>query len=218
MEYLAGNVIGAIPWLFFYFRRPDLRKMMLVMSILALPLAFFDLLYVPTYWIPETFLNIPIGIEGFIFSFEVGGFASPVFAYFFNQKIIKLKSGPALSRFIPLIIVLPSAYLFNILFPLNITVGMHVGLLLGTLFIILIRRDLMKSVVFSGLIFAIIYFACLLVWGNLFPRALDWFVFKNLPKLFPLNVPLYEVTFGFLFGGFWGNLYQLLFGYKFVRK
>lgn len=72
MEYLTANILGAIPVLFILLRRPDLARPMITIGLLAMPLTFFDLLYVPDYWVPKTLFEIPLGIEGFIFSFEAG--------------------------------------------------------------------------------------------------------------------------------------------------
>jgi hypothetical protein len=54
--------------------------MMLIMGTLALPLAFFDLVFVPAYWRPVTLFHMPIDIEGFLFSFSVGGIAAVLYA------------------------------------------------------------------------------------------------------------------------------------------
>jgi len=215
MEYLVANFIGAVPWIFVFYKRKDLRKEMLLMSLLAAPLALFDLIYVPTYWKPVTLFNIPIGIEGFIFSFEAGGLATVLFEYIEKQAPVRIKSYHNSLSILALLSILPVAFIFNYLFPINITVGVHFGLLVGIIVMLLLRKDLLKSAFIASISFGLIYFLSLLIWGNIFPDTVNWFTFENLPKIFILNVPLYEITFGFLFGAYWGNLYELLFGYKF---
>jgi len=217
MTYFVANIIGAIPWIFFFFKRKDLRKEMLLMSLLATHLALFDLLYVPSYWIPKTFLNIPVGIEGFIFSFEIGGIAAALFEYLVDISPIKIRSYHNPLSIAVLLVVLPIAFLTNILFPINVTVGIHAGLFVGIIILLLLRPDLLKSVIIASFSFASIYFASLLIWTSIFPETIRWFTFQNLPRLFIFNVPLYEITFAFLFGAYWGNLYELLFGYKFKK-
>lgn len=213
--YLIATIIGAIPWLLLFYFRKDLRKEILVMSILSTPLAFFDLLYVPSYWKPVTFLNIPVGIEGLIFSFEVGGTASALYETFAHKALRKIKTQSNLLSLLVLLIVLPVAYTFNYLFPINITVGMHLGLFAGIVLILLLRKDLTKSVIYASILFTMVYFVSLLIWSSIFPITTNWFTFENLPKIFIFHVPFYELTFGLLFGAYWGNLYEFLFGYKF---
>ena len=84
--YLGSNVITLTFWFLLFWVRKDLRKMMLTMSIMALPLAFFDLMFVPSYWNPVTLFHIPIGIEGFLFAFSVGGIASVLYAELTQHK------------------------------------------------------------------------------------------------------------------------------------
>lgn len=188
---------------------------MLIMSLLATPLALFDLLYVPTYWKPITLFNMPVGIEGFIFSFEIGGIAAAVYGALAHKALRKIRSYHSYISLPVLLSVLPITLLFNNYYPVNITVGIHVGLCIGILLMLLLRKDLLESIVYAALLFGAIYFVALLVWSNIYPATMFWFTFDNLPKIFIVNVPFYEITFGLLFGAYWGNLYELVFGYKY---
>lgn len=76
----------------------------------------------------------------------------------------------------------------------------------------IIRPDLVKTLLFSGLYFGLLYFLILSVWLMIFPQAQEWWNFKIYGGITVLNVPLGEVLFGFLFAGFWGTLYEFIFG------
>jgi hypothetical protein len=73
---------------------------------------------------------------------------------------------------------------------------------------------LLRSSIIGAITFGAIYATALIIWSNLFPYTNNWFVAQGLPKLFIFNAPVYEIIFGFLFGAYWGNIYELLFGYK----
>ena len=216
MEYLSANIIGLIPWIVIFKIRKDLRKQMLLMSFIALPIAFFDLIYVPTYWKPVTLFNIPIGIEGFLFSFEAGGISAGIGALLARERMEKIKEKDRNKlRFLLLLIPLIVVFIINTFLPVNVSLGMHTGLFVGILSIFLVRKDLGKNLILSGLGFLVIYFLSLFIWANIFPQTVRWFTFQNLPKIFIINVPFYELTFGLLFGAYWGNLYPMLFRYKY---
>ncbi len=215
MEYLIADLIGGLIWLFFYFRRKDLRREIIVMSLLAAPLGLFDLLYVPTYWTPQTFFNLPIGIEGIIFSFIIGGIAAASYAEISKKKIIKISKYHKHFSIIVLLSIIPTMFIFNHLFPINIAISMYVALLLGIALTVLIRKDLLRSTIIGALTFGLIYGSAIIFWSALYPHTQDWFNLVGLPKIFIFNAPVYEIIFGFLFGAYWGNLYEILFGYKY---
>lgn len=191
---------------------------MLIMGLLAAPLALFDILYVPSYWLPKTLFDIPIGIEGFIFSFEIGALATGLFAYSKRHSYRKGRAKFDLKLFMPFAVVLPVAFAFNAIFPVNIAIGMYVGLIAGIVCILYLRKDLLKNTLIGMSLFGVIYFLAILIWANLFPYTTEWFTVNNLPRIFIYNVPLYEIIFGFLFAAFWGGSYPLLFRYELAYR
>jgi len=217
VEYLFACLIACIPWIIFFIFRKDLRREMLIMSFLAAPLGLFDFLYVPTYWIPQTYLNLPVGIEGIIFSFLIGGIASVSFAEMTHKKIQKINKYHIHVSVFLFALVLPLVMLINYFSFFNIAIAMYIALLTGIALIILVRRDLLKASIFGGFNFGIIYSISFILWINLFPAGKDWFVLDGLPKIYLLSAPIYELIFAFLFGAYWGILYELIFGYRFKK-
>lgn len=188
---------------------------MLIMSAFGAPLALFDFLYVPSYWQPITLFNVPIGIEGFFFSFIIGGLAAVSYAEIEHKKLAKISKYNKHFSLIVLFIVLPLIFLFRFLYHANISIAMYIALLVGVGLTVFLRKDLLKSSILGSIIFGTIYTIVLIIWSNLFPETKSWFTFQYLPKIFILNAPIYEIIFGFIFGAYWGNLYELLFGYRF---
>lgn len=170
--------------------------------------------FVPSYWKPITFFNIPIGVEGFIFAFEIGGVAASVYPELFHKKLSRMKNYHKPIGIFILIIAL-SAIMLSKLFELaNIMVNLYIILLFGSALIVFARKDLVKSAILGGILFAVIYFLSFYILNQIHSIT-DWFVLEGLPRIFILNVPLYEILFAALFGAYWGNVYEVLFGYKF---
>lgn len=218
MEYLFADLIAFVPWIIFFVLRKDLRREMLVMSFLAAPLGLFDFLYVPTYWIPKTIFNIPVGIEGIIFSFLIGGIAAVSYAEISHKKIKKINKYHRHFSILVFILVLPLVFLINYFSLFNIAIAMYIALLVVIALIVFLRHDLLKPSIIGGLVFGIIYSVSFILWINIFPSGKDWFILEGLPKIYIINAPIYELIFAYLFGAYWGILYELIFGYRFSKK
>ena len=144
------------------------------MSILATPLALLDFFFVPSYWIPKTLFNIPIGIEGFVFSFEIGGIAAVVYPEFSKTIPVKIKNY---HKPFTVAIIATTFALFLLLNKLNfsnVMINLYVVLLVGTALTIYIRKDLLKSAIDGALLFGGIYFLSLTLWLKIFPQAKEW--------------------------------------------
>ena len=55
--------------------RKDLRKEIILASLLGMPLGLSDYIFIPWYWNPHMLFNLKPGIESFIFAFAIGGIA-----------------------------------------------------------------------------------------------------------------------------------------------
>jgi hypothetical protein len=216
--YLGSNAITFIVWLFLYWRRKDLRKMMLTMSVCAMPLALFDLIFVPSYWTPVTLFHIPIGIEGFIFSFCVGGIAAVPYAELAKKRPRHIRAWRGSLRraiWVPVLtfIAFTAAHILG---APNPEIAGYIAMVLGITVVLLLRKDLAYSTLLGGLAFGVVYFLALKLWVSLFPGVQHWFVFHAMPPFFVWGVPGWEALFGMLFGAYWVNLYEVLFGYELV--
>jgi len=181
------------------------------MSLAVIPFAFFDYYSQPAYWHPQTFLSIPVGIEGALFGFSFGGVASVLHSAGTN------KNNPARRRINPGNIIAVSPVLiiavgFYVLFDINMMISLPLGLLAGCLLIINIRPDLTKKLLNSGIYFGVLYLLVLSLWLLLFPQARQWWDLRIYGNITVLNVPLGEALFGFLFSAFWGVLNEFIFG------
>ena len=187
---------------------------MLIISLAVIPFAFFDYFSQPSYWHPQTFFSIPVGLEGVLFGFSFGGVAAVLHPAKTNKYSPVIKPGVDvrnIAALSPVLIVSTGLY---VLFDINMMISLPLGLLTGCLLIIAIRPGLAKRLLLSGIYFGSLYLFILALWLLLFPQAQQWWDLKIYGDITVLNVPLGEVLFGFLFSAFWGTLYEFIFSYK----
>jgi hypothetical protein len=231
--YLFACGLGAVLWITCFVARPDLRPLQLGMSLIGLPLAFSDLFYVPKYWRPETMGHIPVGIEGFLFSFEAAGVCAVIYLVV-SRRRTEFIDGHTLAREQPIaawfpldrlftfrtlvaFIPLPVSAIVSLVFQTNLEWGLYAGLLVAILVTVLLRRDLAIPAVVAALAFTPIYTAALLIWIAAYPDVHDWFTLWRMPHWFLLGVPLTEIVFGGLFAAFWTGLYPMVFVVRYVK-
>jgi hypothetical protein len=205
-------------WAALYLRRADLRKMMLTMSALATPLALFDLIFVPSYWKPVTLFHVPIGIEGFLYSFCIGGIAAVLYAELngrTSRGSTKWRNKTSHAIWILAITTITFVAAYALHLPNPALIG-DAALAAGVVAMLVLRRDLARSSLVGSLAFGVVYFVLLKIWVLWFPEVHGWFTFQHLPKLFIWGTPGWEIVFGFLFGAYWSGLYEALFGYELV--
>lgn len=218
IAYLVAAIIFIITWLIFFKLRKDLRREMIIMSLLAVPLCLFDLWAVPLYWEPATLFNIPVGIEGVIYSFSLGGLAAVLYAEVAHkrlQKVHKWHKSAALLVFAVTLVVFFLLAVAKIATPVII---LYITLLAGLGVALYLRKDLVRSTIIGAVCFGVLYFVLVKIWLIMYPDAVNWFVFHGLPPLRLWGVPLWELLFGTIFAAYWGNIYEILFGYRLVAR
>jgi hypothetical protein len=219
--YLFGSLTFLALWLVFYWRRKDLRREMWVMSLLTSPLALSDLLFVPEYWRPQTLFDLPVGIEGFLFCFAVGGVAAVLYEVFLQRVVVKsdrrLRKKSRRHRLFffagPLIVLL--LYLFA---RWGFIYAALLGMSANALIVVALRRDLFPALAFSGSVFAILYTFLFVFMLKLFPEMLSLWTLQNLWGVFIAGVPIEEVLWAFLTGAAVGSFYEFWRGYRLVDK
>jgi hypothetical protein len=213
--YLGANAISLAVWFGLFWWRQDTRRMMLVMSLCALPLAAFDLLFVPNYWQPEILFGLPVGLEGFLYSFAVGGIAAVLYAELSKRTPRHIRAWRAAAKhglWVPVLTLITFIFAYALGVP-NPEIAAYIAIAAGVSLTIFLRPDLTPNVLYGAIAFGIVYFCCLKLWSVLFPDTAAWFTFEDLPKLFIWGVPGWEALFGFFFGAMWSPLYEVLFGY-----
>lgn len=216
--YLIGCLILGAVWLLFYAWRGDLRKEMLAISALSLPLGITELLYVPEYWDPPSVFNLiersGFGIEDFLFCFFAGGIAAVVFELFKKRKLRKKWFDHKL-HFGPYILMLGLHIALEWLFPQMTIYNAAFSILIASGYIAYRRRDLIPQILYGGMFFATLYWLMFLVFYQLFPGFIStYYSHDNLLPLQILGIPFEEVMIAFAIGTLWSVLYEYIFNYK----
>jgi hypothetical protein len=226
--YLFATLLGGLVWVTFFGLRRDLRRVMLLMSAIGLPLALSDVFYVPQYWKPHTVGHIPVGIEGFLFSFEAAGICAVVYAAVFAQRFAAIDSSRpvtgvgrpkvSLRNISPIIAPLPISAIVAVGLSTNLEWGLYLGLIVACGLTVLNRPDLLRAELLGGLAFLPIYAAALLIWVAVFPDVHSWFTLRHMPHWYFVRVPVEEIAFGALFAAYWTGLYPMVFERRFVAE
>ncbi|MFC1800944.1 lycopene cyclase domain-containing protein [Nanoarchaeota archaeon] len=215
-EYLVMDLILAVFWFILYFLRNDLRKVMVLSSLLCLPLGLSDFIFIPWYWNPQTLFNLRPGIESFIFAFLIGGCVSVLYKVLFKKKIKKLKKTKNKKHFFILFGVLLASMVFlSFIFKMNLIYTGIISMVLGALVICLLRKDLIKESLYGGLLFLVLYIMVVLfVFVVIFPGAIGRILnHEHVLGIFVLGIQVEEYFWAFTFGALWSPLYQFLKGY-----
>lgn len=207
-------------WLLLFLRRKDLRKEMLLMSLLVAPFGFTQYFYMRDYWHPAyafgTILNLA-GIEDIIWCFFVGGIVVVIYEEIFKAKYStrQMKGHPywMIGFVIAAVILL---YIGNIILKFNsMYVSVFIMMLAGIL-ILLFRHDLLKHAFFSGIFMGVMMLLFyVLFFDVIFSHIIEkWWLLKNVSGILILGVPIEEIMFGFSYGFVAGPAYEFLTGLK----
>jgi hypothetical protein len=213
--YLVGTLLLLVIWVYFYFRRKDTRKEMLLISLIFLFTGFADVFYLKDWWHPQTVTGTVPGIESFLFAFSYPGIVAVLYEQFFRKKlrIEKLKKGKkkiknikfTLLFLIVIFFIFVGYYIFN----LNTWQATLLSLILGTLFIWIERRDLIIDSIYSGILALVIVIPVFAFVEFLFPGAIrDAWLFENVPEIIIFYVPIDDFIYYLVVGAFIGPLYE----------
>jgi hypothetical protein len=213
-----------IIWLILYLKRSDLRKEMLIMSLLVAPFGFTQYFYIHDYWHPAYAFGMIFGmagIEDIIWCFFIGGIAVVVYEEIFGIKYSKRRAenhpfwmlGFALSA-------VAIFFIGSILLGFN---SMYVSIAIMLFFgvsVLLFRHDLLRHAFFSGLFMGgIMFFFYLLFFNNVFDGIIQkWWFLKNVSGILILGVPIEELIWGFSWGFVAGPAYEFISGVRLKKQ
>jgi len=206
--YFIAVFISFIVWLLLFLISKNNRKEMLVIGSILAPFVILDILTTPSYWTPETAFHLPIGIEGFLFTFFITGTASVLYEIIFRKRY---KTGKLHISFL-LWFIIPAfiTCLALITFKLNIIYLFIFGFTLMAITEVIRRRDLLINSLFSSLLFTIIYFFSFSLWLYISPESIKWWNMENLSNILIGIVPMEELLFSLSLGLFVGPFYEYL--------
>lgn len=222
MHYLLGSLFLLAIWLLIFISQKKIRKEMLLASLLITPAALSEVFFVPGYWLPDTIGNPKLSIEDFIFTFAVGGIIAVIYELFMkgkvrHQRLCDCYNGELFHGLI-LGIGVVAIFLTYALFKINFMYAVYIGIIVDVILISITRPDLIRKVLYSGIIFGFLYFLFFSVFSFLTPNFIKHWNLNNLSGIIILGVPAEEILWAIATGSLLGPIYEYLLSIKITER
>jgi len=212
---IIGNSFFFVIWIFLFLKRKDLRKEMLLMSILVGFLGPFSEIWYMDYWRPEYTFSVLPAFEDYLFAFFIGGISAVIYGAFFGKKLVKSKGAPDWLIALLIIIVISTLIFLNNFLKINSIYASFISFLIVTAVIWWNRRDLIRNSILSGLFLAAISFIFYSVFLLFYPGVIEkWWLLNNISGVIILGMPIEEPIWFFFWGMMCGPLYEFWLGYR----
>lgn len=211
--YIIWTVVFLLIWATLYIKNKDLRKEMLIMSLLfGVGGIISQYIYVVDWWKPLTITKTLIGIEDFLIGFGIGGIASIIYEKVFKKRIKKKSKFKLISIKTSWVFLLLIFLFLGSFFILNLNSAYSSIIAFGTCILIVFiqRKDLIKNGLITGLMMMVLGALTYLLLNLVYPGFIEefWYLEETFfSKLF-LGIPLGEYLWYFLAGTFIGPLYE----------
>lgn len=224
-DFLILALLFLLPGCVVFILRRDLRGVIAVMALFALPFAGTEFLFYPAYWEPVFLFDlartIGFGIEDVIFVIGLAAFTATGYAFVFRKRYTPRPKGRAGWSFRAGVFLLATFALVAIAWAFSIPMiyGSVIIMYLAVAVIVILRRDLILPALLGAVVTAATYFILCLIFAVLFPAAFTnvWHtdMFMN---VFLFGVPIEEVLYGSAAGAIATVFYPFVFRYEFANK
>lgn len=220
--YLWGGLLLLPLWLYGFLKSKDSRKEMLLCGILfgfaSIVIGYFYAIH--DYWNPPYIFNNVMHIEDFIYGFLVGGISSEIYEIITGKEDSKRRKKRRYSLVIVFLVISVLSFLIMVnLLKWNSIVAHIVPPFIVALFVITLRKDLIKPVFISGLLMVIITFVWQSIIHKIYPNAVaDVWILENLSNILINGIPLEELLFALSLGLGASSFYELILGYEYRKK
>lgn len=174
-DFLILSILCCIPGAIIFLFRKDLRRILLTVGLSAVPFAFTESLFYPSYWEPRFLWDladkIGFGIEDIIFVIGLGALTSTAYPFCFSKKSYKaLDAGIKLQfiRFASVISVTALLVLVFYMLKIPMIYGAVAVMILISTGIVLMRKDLLVPSLAGGAITCIVYTLICIVFSMIF--------------------------------------------------
>jgi len=215
------GLLYLIIWIFFFLRRKDLRKEMLLLSSASAifgPLT--ELIYFKDWWHPITLTGYVFSIEPILFGFCIGGISAVIYEEIFGKKLYKdtknildFKKG----KKIFILELIGIFLLFGLFFIFHLNSLLSTIIAFGTVTAIIIyhRKDLLIPSILSGALICIVASIVYSTLNIITPNWIEHFLFfNNTPKIIVGGIPIDDLIWYFSVGMMLGPLYEY---YKVIK-
>jgi hypothetical protein len=221
-SYLGYSLFFLSLWIIFYILRPDLRRRMLIFSLIITPLGpLSEIWFLRDYWRRPTITGYPISIEDAIFAFAIGGIAYSIYKIFFNMTVVPSKDQPQRGWLVIAFFVitfLPLVLLTDLLH-VNSIFSSTLSLFLIAVLTWVLRPDLLKSSIVSGLMIVVLFFFVYKGMQVIFPGAIEyWCTGCNPSGLRISGINLEELLWDFTWGLAGSTMVEAVTGQKLQNR
>lgn len=212
-SYFLANTALLLVWFLLFLFRKDVRKEMLVISILfGFAGVLVQYAYTTDWWRPLTITGTRIGIEDFMFGFWVGGVSAVIYEEVFKKKIYKRKprKESVFMLAVPMTLILTLLFFGSFfVLGLNSFYSSIIAGVPGILFIWVKRKDLIFDSLMSGVLLCLVGLPWFWIPQLVTPGWVQhhWFL-ENLSGILILGAPLEDAIWRFLVGAYIGPLYE----------
>jgi hypothetical protein len=176
-SYLGYSLIFLLVWVILFYLRHDLRQRMLIFSLITMPLGpVSEFWFLRDYWRRPNITRYAISIEDAIFAFAIGGIAYSIYKVFFKMSVIESREPPRqawLGIAFGIILILPLFVLTDLL-RVNSIFSSTLSFLLITILTWILRPDLRKPSIISGVLVLILFFLIYKIMQLIFPGSLEY--------------------------------------------
>ena len=222
--YPSYILFSLVVWLGLFLYRSDLRKEIVVMSVLSAPLGpLGDFFYRRDYY------NLPILngdlwiLQSSLLGFFLGGVSAVLFAELFKRRYARrreLWKKPVHNWWFCGVLLLGIVVmtLGTFVFAINSVYVSLTVMLFGGAWIVWHRHDLIPEAVGNGVLLAVFFFVFYAIWLFLFPGIFvtQWHL-ENLSGIFFMGIPVEEFLFAFAWGFITGPAYEFVYDLRFCR-
>jgi hypothetical protein len=221
-SYLGYSLIFLSIWIIFFILRPDLRRRMLIFSLIITPLGpLSEIWFLRDYWRRPTITGYPISIEDAIFAFAIGGIAYSIYKVFFNMTAVPSEDQPRRAWLVIAFFVitfLPLVLLTDLLH-VNSIFSSALSLFLIAILTWVLRPDLLKSSIVSGLMIVVLFFFVYKGMQVIFPGAIEyWCMGCNPLGIRVSGINIEELLWDFTWGLAGSTMVEVVTGEKLQKR
>jgi hypothetical protein len=220
LVYLVATIPLVAIWLVLFAVRKDIRKEMVVMSVLIgiLSVATSYYWWTTDWWLPPTLTGTKVGIEDFIMGFATGGIMAVIYEVVFKKRFYRRKlHHHVIGGFTILLLLAQTTSWFVWGAGLTTFWASAIAMIIISAVMLYMRRDLFKNAVGSGvlmLLSCLPFYAVIVLFS---PQWLNVTYLSSLSGARVSGVPVEEFAFWFLAGFLWGPFYEYWQGER-LRK
>ena len=222
-----GIGIGMLPFWIFLYRHvsQEVKRKMLKHGIIGAAIAIAtEHIFIQDYWVPPPVTGIKdfYSLEDFIYGFLIVGISLAVYNYLFH---LEAKEGVyktyRVGSYLLVFFILLAFYILSTVYHYNSTLVISLAMFAAAMMMIMIRRDLWRKALFSGMIvLAILIFIHLILFDLLLPGWWHryWLLANGPYAYYIMDIPWIEYIWYFSIGFFMSIIADFSHGRALVHK